>query len=102
VGLKYLTLNSEPVGIENGAWMPTVVFSSETSITREKLQEAFTEENIDTRVFFWPLSGLPIFTSMSSNYHAWDIPSRAINLPSYHDMSKEELTRVASVIISLE
>ena len=100
-GLNCLTLNPEPVGIENGAWMPTVVFSNKSNITREKLQVTFAEENVDARVFFWPLSGLPIFSSETSNHHAWDIPNRAINLPSYHDISEGDLVRVTNVVISL-
>lgn len=100
-GLSCISLNPEPLGIENGAWMPTVVFSNESSVTREKLQIAFAKENADARVFFWPLSGLSMFPPVRSNLHAWDIPSRAINLPSYHDISEGDLVRVADVIFSL-
>ncbi|MEO8000051.1 MAG: DegT/DnrJ/EryC1/StrS family aminotransferase, partial [Gemmatimonadaceae bacterium] len=52
-------MNPEPIGTVNGAWMPTVVFDKETGVTREMLQAAFAEENIDARVFFHPLSSLP-------------------------------------------
>jgi perosamine synthetase len=45
-GLSCISLNPEPFGIENGAWMPTVVFAPETGISREKLQAAFSAENI--------------------------------------------------------
>jgi perosamine synthetase len=100
-GFNCLALNPEPAGIENGAWMPTVVFDQKSNITREKLLDIFKAENVDARVFFWPLSGLPVFPSAFSNHHAWDIPCRAINLPSYHDISEEELMRVIDVIISL-
>lgn len=100
-GLNCLALNPEPAGVENGAWMPTVVFDKKSNITREKLLDTFKAENVDARVFFWPLSGLLVFPSVLSNHHAWDIPSRAINLPSYHDISEEELVRVIDVIISL-
>lgn len=51
-------MNPEPEGTVNGAWMPTVVFSEESGVTREKLQTAFDKEDIDARVFFWPLSTL--------------------------------------------
>ncbi len=74
--------------------MPTVVFSQETGITRERLQAAFAAANIDARVFFWPLSSLPMFKAMHNNRLAWDIPGRAINLPSYHDILTEDLCRV--------
>ena len=100
-GLSCISLNPEPLGIVNGAWMPTVVFSYESNITREKLQVAFSKENADARVFFWPLSGFSMFKPVRSNLNAWDIPGRAINLPSYHDISEEDLERVVGVVISL-
>ncbi|MEO9167290.1 MAG: DegT/DnrJ/EryC1/StrS family aminotransferase, partial [Aestuariivirga sp.] len=85
----------------NGAWMPTVVFAKELNITREQLMAAFKAENIDARVFFWPLSGLPSFEPVKQNSIAWDIPERAINLPSFHDMSEVEMDRVVKVLFSV-
>lgn len=97
-GISGLLLNPEPHGTINGAWMPTIVFESALGITREKLQTAFASENIDARVFFWPLSGLPMFEKNEENKHAWDLPTRAINLPSYHEIGADDLGRVISVI----
>jgi perosamine synthetase len=96
--LPGVSMNFKLKGTTNGAWMPVVVFENETGITREKLQSIFMDENIDARVFFYPLSGLPMFEQIKNNYNAWDIPGRAINLPSYHDISDEELNRVCMVI----
>lgn len=81
--------------------MPTVVFAPETGITREELQTAFAAANADARVFFWPLSSLPMFAPVKTNVKAWDIPARAINLPSYHDMDLTAQDRVVAVIKSL-
>jgi len=97
-GLQGIGMNPEPEGTINGAWMPTVVFGPDTGVTREMLQAAFTAENVDARVFFWPLSSLPMFYPTPMNAHAWSIPGRAINLPSYHELSAESLARVASVV----
>ena len=96
--LQGLSLNPEPPGTVNGAWMPTVVFAKDMKITREQLMAAFKAENIDARVFFWPLSSLPSFQPVEQNTIAWDIPGRAINLPSYHDMSATDLNRVVGVL----
>lgn len=96
--LSGITINPEYEGTINGYWMPTIVFSSSTKITREQLQKKFADENIDARVFFHPLSSLDLFDSVTTNKHAWNIPSRAINLPSYHDLSKADIDRVISVI----
>ena len=92
-------MNPEPKGTINGSWMPTVVFGAETGVTRERLQEAFAAENIDARVVFYALSTLPMFERENVNRNALDIPSRSINLPSYHDISIEDQDRVVSVIL---
>ena len=99
--LPSVILNPELQGTVNGAWMPTVVFAPETGITREKLQDSFMSENVDARVFFWPLSSMPMFDSIITNVNAWDIPKRAINLPSYHEIRDVEINRVCIVIKGL-
>jgi perosamine synthetase len=99
--LPGLRMNPEPAGTVNGAWMPTVVFAPNTGVTREKLQAAYAAENADARVFFWPLSSLPMFKPVKSNIKAWDIPARAINLPSYHDLNLYEQDRIVTTIENL-
>ncbi len=91
-------MNPEPPGTVNGAWMPTAVFDRETGVTREKLQSAFLAANIDARVFFHPLSSLPMFEARTQNDNAWSIPGRAINLPSFHDITPAEQDRVMEVV----
>lgn len=93
-----LQLNPEPAGTTNGYWMPTAVFDRHTGVTREQLQGAFEAANIDARVFFHPLSSMPMFEACPHNTVAWDLPTRAVNLPSYHDMTAEEQSRVAEVL----
>lgn len=97
-GLPGIRMNPEPTNIVNGAWMPTVVFDQSSGITRERLVAAFAANNIDARVFFHPLSGLSMFEEVRSNRYAHDIPGRAINLPSYHDMTAEDQDRVIAVV----
>lgn len=91
-------MNPEPADTWIGAWMPTVVFDADLGVTRDDLLADFTRENIDARVFFYPLSGLPMFEARRENKAAWSIPGRAMNLPSYHDISLSDLDRVAGVI----
>lgn len=93
------SLNPEAEDTTIGAWMPTVVFESQTGVTREALQAAFTVANIDARVFFHPLSSLPMFEPQLDNCFAWDIPSRAINLPSFHEMTQLQQRRVTDVLL---
>ena len=51
--------------------------------------------------FFWPLSKLKMFKPVKKNFNAWNIFNRAINLPSYHDISLEEIDKVVKVIKNL-
>ncbi len=92
------TMNPEPVGTLNGFWMPTIVFAPDMGITRQALQTGFANDNIDARIFFHPLSSLPMFETKVENTLAYAIPCRAINLPSYHDITGPELDRVCSVM----
>lgn len=94
-----ISMNPEPEGTVNGAWMPTAVFHPVTEITREALIAGFAAADIDARVFFHPLSSLPMFEGKPQNVNAWSIPERAINLPSYHDMTDAEIDRVASTLV---
>jgi perosamine synthetase len=93
-----IAINPEHPGTVNGGWMPTAVFAPSTGVTRERIQTALLEDHIDARVFFYPLSSLPMFQPRPENRIAWDIPTRAINLPSYHDMTQAEQDRVIDVV----
>jgi len=68
-------------------------------VTRDQVIAAMKEQNIDARVFFEPLSSLPMFDPVPENHVARDIVTRAINLPSYHDMTDAEIQRVIDVVL---
>lgn len=95
------SINPEPIDGINGAWMPNIVFADSMNLTRDKIKLRFNEENIDARVFFWPLSSLGFFGGRPSNPRALDIANRAINLPSYHDMTDDEQNRVIKIVQEL-
>lgn len=99
--LPGISMNPEKSGTTNGYWMPTAVFAPETAVTRERLLEAFKAENIDGRVFFHPLSSLPMFRPKPANRNSYDLPARAINLPSYHDLTDADQDRVIAVVKNL-
>lgn len=94
-----LDMNPEPAHSRNGFWMPTVVFPEFPRLDRERLLARFRQEDIDSRVFFWPLSSLPMFASFNVDAPTGkSISARAINLPSYHDMADDDIVRVVGVL----
>jgi perosamine synthetase len=86
----------------NGAWMPSVMFSKDSGISRDSLINAFAAENVDARVVFWPLSSLGLFKNSDViNPVAFDVQTRSINLPSFHDMTEGNLAKVVQIVMSL-
>jgi perosamine synthetase len=93
-----LKMNPEPLGTQNGYWMPSIVVDEGVKFDREKLLATFKADNIDGRVFFWPLSMLPMFDRKPENIVSYGLYERAINLPTYHDLSEPEMDRVVAHI----
>lgn len=91
-------MNPEPPGTQNGYWMPTIVVEHGAQFDREALLAEFAANNIDGRVFFWPLTMLPMFEEKRENRVAYGLYERAVNLPSYHDLSSAGIARVAEVV----
>ena len=93
-----LVMNPEPAGCTNGYWMPTIVVNRSVLFDREQLLAEFKAENIDARVFFWPLSMQPMFDEPRNNSVAFGIWPQAINLPSYHGLTSEDLDRICGLV----
>jgi perosamine synthetase len=93
-----LAMNPEPQGTENGYWMPTFVVDVGVPFERERLLAAFKADNIDGRVFFWPLSSLPMFAPKPEHEVANSLYPRAVNLPSYHDLDDAGIERVSACV----
>ncbi|MDK9719215.1 MAG: DegT/DnrJ/EryC1/StrS aminotransferase family protein [Trichlorobacter sp.] len=89
-----IKMNPEPKGTVNGYWMPTIVVDEEVPFNRNKLLAAFKADDIDGRVFFWPLSMQPMFEEKPKNAVSYGLHKRAINLPTYHDLTDAEMERV--------
>ncbi|MGT2429924.1 DegT/DnrJ/EryC1/StrS family aminotransferase [Cupriavidus basilensis] len=95
-----ISMNPEHPGTVNGYWMPTVVFNANAAFDRDVLLQAFKDAEIDGRVFFWPLSHLNMdgLTVHGGTPNANAIFGRAVNLPSYHDITAADIKRVATLI----
>lgn len=93
-----LRMNPEAAGTTNGYWMPTIVVDTNMPFDRAALLAAFKADHIDGRVFFWPLSSLPAFQPHFEHAVSHSLSSRAMNLPSYHDLTREEQNRVIACV----
>lgn len=93
-----LAMNPESAGTRNGYWMPTIVAEPGSRFCRPRLLSAFADAHIDGRVFFWPLSSLSMFADCPGHAVSHSLSSRAINLPSYHDLEAAEMDRVVRLV----
>ena len=93
-----LTMNPEAVGTINGYWMPSIVVDVSVPFDREKLLAMLKADNIDGRVFFWPLSMQPMFEEQTQNTVAYGLWPRAVNLPSCHGFAGSEMDRVCAIV----
>jgi len=91
-------LNPEPAGTVNGYWMPTIIVNPDIAFDRERLFAAFKQAGIDGRPFFWPLSMLPMFEDKPGNEVSYGLYLRGVNLPTYHDITDDELSRVIEIV----
>jgi len=97
-----LSLNPEPSDCKNGYWMVTIVVDSGVPFDRDLLLQEFKSNNIDGRVFFWPLSLVrnndDRFVKAGENSVSYGLYNRAVNLPCYHDITEEDVDRVVGCV----
>jgi perosamine synthetase len=95
-------LNPEPENCQNGYWMTTIVVDKNVAFDRELLLQEFKNNNIDGRVFFWPLSLVrkndDRFVKAGENNVSYSLYNRAVNLPCYHDITENDVDRVVECI----
>ena len=103
-----LTFNFEAPGTFNTYWMSTIVVDRAYGLDNRQMMAHFDQREIDTRPFFPPLSSLPAFNEMadasaarSRNLVAYDLGSRALNLPSALILEEAQIDRVCSVLREL-
>ncbi len=90
-----LTLNYEAPGTKNTYWMVTVIIDETFGVKKERIVDLMSEQNIDCRPFFHPLSSLPAYENFDHakearqyNLVSYKITPYGINLPSGLSMTK--------------
>ena len=97
--IESIKMNLQQEDVINSYWMPTIVIDNFTLSDRDDLILFLKYNNIDARPFFYPLSSLPMFKKNQRNHIAYEIGSKGINLPSFHDITFNEVSNVTNKII---
>jgi perosamine synthetase len=93
-------MNFQQTYASNSYWLPTCVFHKSINFNRQSFFEYCSLNQIDSRPFFFPLSSLPMFEHKTENNVSYDVYERGINLPSFHDITFEEIIKVCNIIKS--
>lgn len=100
-GWDDITLNPEPDGTVNSYWMPTVVLGPSYRSTLAK-RNAWIDDcvakGVEARPFFYPVSDMPMYTSVQQNSVSRELSATGINLPSHHELSTDDITRVVATL----
>ena len=99
LSLLPVKMNPEPEDCQNGFWMTTIIVNKNVNFDRNKLLEIFKENNIDGRIFFWPLSMIrKEFIKSDENKVSYSLYNRGVNLPCYNDITEQDVDRVVFCI----
>lgn len=101
-----ISLNPKHADVYNSYWMTTLVLSH--GFNKKNVIEFFNKNGIQTRPFFNPLTSLKAYSELTAgleykkiNPNAYDISSRAINLPSALCLQETDVIKIVALINKL-
>jgi len=104
----WITLNAEPDGVRNSYWMATAILPARPENEKENIIRRFSENGIDCRPFFYPLSTIPAYSALPAaavarqeHRQSHQISRYGINLPCALRLEEEDVRTVARVLRSV-
>ncbi len=92
-----ITFHQEIGDVCHSYWMCSILTDDPSD--RDPLREYLAERGVETRPFFYPVPHLPMYEEKHGLYPiAESLSSRGINLPSYPELSAEEIGEIAALI----
>ena len=97
---KEIKLNYSSNNVSNVYWMITMQFDAFTENTRNEFIKKLEDAGIESRPFFYPISDMPYFTKSDTiiTHEKYKI---GINLPTFYEITKNEVEYVCSTIINI-
>lgn len=93
----FVTFHKETVGVTHSFWMCSILVKK--GYSRDELCDALDKKGVETRPLFYPVHLMPMYNVPNEVFPvAEDISSRGINLPSYPDLTEEQVTYICGVI----
>lgn len=84
----------------NSYWLICLECESINAANREVFMKKLLDKGVDTRPYFYPMSTMPYIKSDVINPNCIDVSARGINLPTYYDLSPQDIDIVVDVVIT--
>jgi perosamine synthetase len=91
-----VTIHQEIGNVKHSYWMFTILAASEKE--KKELRVYLAENGIETRPAFHPVHIMPMYIDGNTYPVAEDLGKRGINLPSYPDLSNNDIRFITSKI----
>lgn len=85
---------------EHSWWMYSVLVEDGCRRSRDEMIEALAAHGIETRPFFYPMHTMPVYARRNTGnlYVSESVASKGMNLPTYYDLSREDVEFIARVL----
>ena len=94
-----IKLNKEANWAKSIYWMTSIYLSKEFKVNRDELMKLLKEDEIDSRPVFPTISKYPMWYSNCQNQNSILISNNSINLPSGHNLKREQIEYVCNSIL---
>lgn len=102
--LHGLQLQAETKGTFSSYWLYTMLVNPPSGFTREALQQSLAKSGVESRPAFFCLHTMPVYEAYKQD-RSFDnsayISAHGLSLPSYIDLTQEELTHIMRTIKDL-
>jgi perosamine synthetase len=92
-----LLLNRDEADGRNVYWMVCLEVAGMSAETRDLVMQALKAEGVDSRPYFYPISDMPMY-ELANTPVAHEISARGMNLPSYYDLSREDIGLICAAV----
>jgi len=95
-----LRLNREEHGSKRVYWMVCLEIAGLNDARRSELMKALRELGVDSRPYFYPISDMPMYSTASTPV-AHRVSVEGINLPSYVDLTRNDVAEICGLLLKV-
>lgn len=96
-----ICLNRTASWASNAYWLICLENLAWDLESRDQFMVELKKRGVDSRPFFYPMSDMPYFHEQVDTPHTHQVYQRGINLPTYFDLTEDQVSFVCSIVKNL-